>query len=93
MKTGGWGLPWVTLESPKPPRVDRYAYWGTAPDEPSPRCVFWLRQIGRGWRPNCHIQRMGYDESAEWYGVFMWEYLNVLAPRLSLSFNLAGPSM
>lgn len=83
MKTGGWGGSWVVLDRPKPPPVDRYDFWGDPPDEPSPRCVFWLRQIERGWRPNCHLRRMGYDEAAEWYGVYLWEYLNVIAPRLS----------
>ena len=22
---------------------------------------------------------MGYDSAAEWYGVYIWEYINVLA--------------
>lgn len=84
MKTGGWGSPWVTLERPKPPRVtDRYAYWGEPPPVRSERCWYWMRQIDRGWRPNRAIDSHCYDCSAEWYGIWIWEYLNVLAPRLS----------
>lgn len=83
MKTGGWNTPWVILERPKPPKVaDRYLYWSDAPPEPSPRCLYWLRQIDLGWRPNRHIQNCCYDCSAEWYGVYIWEYLNRIRPRL-----------
>lgn len=82
MKTGGWGGSWVVLDRPKPPRVDHYAFWGEPPAELSPRCRYWLAQIERGWRPNRFVRRMGYDEAAEWYGVYLWEYLNVIAPRL-----------
>lgn len=35
-----------------------------------------------GWRPNRRIRQMCYDCSAEFYGVWLWEYLNVLAPLL-----------
>lgn len=83
MKTGGWGGAWVALERPKPPRVDdRYLYWTDPPPEPSPRCSYWLRQIDRGWRPNRAIEGHCYDCSAEWYGVYIWEYLNAIGPRL-----------
>jgi hypothetical protein len=26
---------------------------------------------------------MGYDAAAEFFGVFIWEYLNVMAPAIS----------
>lgn len=82
-KTGGWGGPWVELERPKPPPVeDRYRYWLEAPPELSERCRYWLRQIERGWRPNRHISREGYDSSAQWYGVYIYEYTRVIYPAL-----------
>lgn len=83
MKTGGWNTTWVTLE-PKPARVaDRYLYWLDPPTEVSERCRYWLRQIERGWRPNRLISGHCYDCSAEWYGVYIWEYLHLIAPRLA----------
>lgn len=83
MKTGGGQTSWVDLERPKPPAVDdRYRYWGSPPPERSPRCRYWLRQIERGWRPNRFVRRRGYDEAAEWYGVYLWEYLNSIRPAL-----------
>lgn len=84
MKTGGWGSPWITLDHPKPPPVDdRYRFWLEAPPEPSPRCLYWLRQIARGWRPNRFIQGHDYDSSAEWYGIYIWEYVNAVSPELA----------
>jgi hypothetical protein len=82
VKTGGWGGPWVDLEKPKPPKVDRYLYWIDPPDVRSERCEYWLRQFDRGWRPNARILGEGYDATAEWFGVYMWEYLHVLSPRI-----------
>lgn len=84
MKTGGWGGEWIALDRPKPPPVpDRYAYWTDEPPEVSSRCSWWLRQIGRGWRPNTHLRRLGYDEMADWYGVYIWECLHLILPRLA----------
>ncbi|GGM26944.1 hypothetical protein GCM10011608_09690 [Micromonospora sonchi] len=83
-KTGSGGGPWVELETPKPPRVpDHYTYWAEPPPELSARCVYWLRQIERGWLPNKSIGGKGYDCTAQWFGVYLWEYLNVLYPRIS----------
>lgn len=83
MKTGTLGRPWVELP-PKPTAVvDRYRYWTDRPPLLSDRCVYWLEQIERGWLPSRRVRREGYDSSAEWYGVWIWEYLNVIAPALS----------
>ena len=62
--------------------VDRYEYWGKPPPEPSARLLWWLDQIEAGWRPNRFYRRLGYDEGAERFGVYIWEYLNVIRPVL-----------
>lgn len=83
-KTGGMSTAWVTLESPKPPPVQGHCqYWQDPPPAPSPRCEYWVRQIQRGWRPNRRIRMEGYYSSAEWYGIYIWEYLNVISPMIS----------
>jgi hypothetical protein len=66
-----------------PPRVDRYVYWLDQPPEPSTRLQWWLDRITAGWRPNRRIRAMGYDESADWFGIYIWEWTNVLWPRLA----------
>ena len=83
-KTGGMGSAWIVLESPKPPPVsDLYQYWSDRPPCLSPRCRYWLRQVERGWRPNRRIRVQGYDGSAAWYGVYIWEYINVICPMIN----------
>ena len=63
----------------KPPRVDRYEYWGDPPPVPSPRLAWWLdRIVDEGWKPNRRISGEGYDGTAEFFGVYLWEWLNVL---------------
>lgn len=87
-RTGSLGRPWVELEQPKPARVaNRYAYWTDWPPELSERCRYWLRQIERGWLPNRRLRAECYDCSAEWYGVWIWEYLNVLEPAITSATN------
>lgn len=83
MKTGGMGGTWVEIERPKPaPVADHYAYWADPPPVRSERCAYWLRQIKRGWRPNRFVRREGYDSSAQWYGIYIWEYLNEIVPAI-----------
>lgn len=92
-KTGGQDSAWVELEKPKPAPVDdRYAYWLEPPPSRSPRCEYWLRQIGRGWRPNRRIATEGYDNAAEWYGVYIWEFLNAIVPALAGVVSEDGPA-
>ncbi|AYR03084.1 hypothetical protein KNU21_gp20 [Gordonia phage Nordenberg] len=82
VKTGAQNRPWVAIEKPKPPPVDdEMRYWGERPPELSERCRYWIRQFDLGWRPNRRIQTLGYHSSADWYGVYIWEYLHVIAPR------------
>ena len=83
-KTGGGGGQWVEYDSPKPPAVaDHYTFWLDPPPSRSDRCAWWERQIARGWRPSRRVAREGYDASAQWFGVWLWEYLNVLVPAMS----------
>lgn len=66
----------------KIPPVDQYAYWENPPPEASPRLQYWKDKIASGWRPNKRVRKMGYDNSAEFFGVYMWEYLHVISPLL-----------
>ena len=80
-RTGSEGRLWVDLEHPKPvPVADRYTYWTIAPPRLSESCEYWVRQIELGWLPNRRISTYGYDTSAAWYGVYVWEYLHVIYP-------------
>jgi hypothetical protein len=82
-KTGSGGGPWVELEAPRPPKVeDHYKYWGDPPPETSERCKWWLRQIERGWKPNRRVRAECYDCSAEWYGIYIWEFTELICPAL-----------
>jgi hypothetical protein len=90
-RTGGGGGPWVELEHPKPPRVaNPYDFWTEAPPERSERCAYWLRQIEHGWRPNKYLAGEGYDAAAHWYGIYIWEYLNLIYPALSVEVRTDG---
>lgn len=90
-KTGGGGGAWIRLDRPKPPKVDDVIrYWAEVPPQASDRCVYWLEQVAAGWRPNRRISQFGYHEKAEWYGVYIWEYLRVLQPFLTY-IAAAGP--
>lgn len=83
LKLGGEGLPRIDFDSPKPPRVkDHYKYWGDPPPELSERCQWWVRHIEKGWRPNRRIRAECYDCSAEWYGIYIWEFIEVICPAL-----------
>jgi hypothetical protein len=80
-KTGGLAGAWVPLDRPKPtPVADRYLYWLEQPPRLSDRCTYWVRQFEAGFRPNKWVRRESYDSAAEWYGVYIWEYQNVIAP-------------
>lgn len=68
-------------QPPAPPRVDDVEkFWTHAPPEPSPRLLFWMDRIkNKGWRPNKRVGSHGYYGSAEYYGVYIWEYINVIS--------------
>lgn len=76
----------VEMKSVAPPRVaDVYAFWGYPPVELSPRCKWWIRRVGEGWRRNSRISSMGYDESSHYFGIYIWEYLHVLSPLMTVA--------
>jgi hypothetical protein len=67
-----------------PPRVDNvYFYWEDPPPERSAKCAYWLARIKDGWRPNRRISEMGCSESAEFFGIYVWEWVNVVRPIIS----------
>jgi hypothetical protein len=69
---------------PNPPRVtDKETYWTREPPARSPRCAWWVERINTGWRRNRRVSNMGYYDAAQWFGVYIWEYLHVLSPLLS----------
>ena len=66
-----------------PPRVgSAEEYWTHPPPEPSPRLTYWLGLLAHGWKPNRRVRAMGYDQAAEFFGVYIWEYVNVIFPLL-----------
>jgi len=67
----------------KPPSVRPEDYWTTSPPERSTRCQWWVDRINKGWQPNGRIRSMGYYEAAIFYGVYIWEYLEVISPLLN----------
>lgn len=82
-RTGGGGGAWVEFDTPKPPRVaDHYDNSTEASGIISERCAWWLRQIERGWRPNRRVASECWDCSAEWYGVYAWEFIGPICRAL-----------
>ncbi len=74
----------IGVMSEEAPRVDHVErYWTSPPPEPSKRCLYWRMKIIAGWRGNSRIRGMGYYESAEYFGVYIWEWLHDLSPLLT----------
>jgi hypothetical protein len=61
---------------------DMEAYWTEPPPAPSARLRYWLARIAGGWRPNRRIRTAGYGGATHFFGVYLWEYLQVLSPLL-----------
>lgn len=69
---------------PNPPKVTNIEqYWTIEPPDLSLRCRYWIRRIERGWRGNKRFRGKGYHDSAEYLGVYIWEWLHVLSPLLA----------
>lgn len=72
-----------------PPRVaDRYRYWTDPPPARSDRCRAWEARIRHGWRMPKWVQGKGYDPMAGYFGVYVWEWLNVLSPLYDATARL-----
>ena len=70
------------MKAPAPPRVDNSLdsrYYTELPAEQSARCTYWVKKIAAGWRPNKRINKLGYSEAAQYFGVYVSEYINVIA--------------
>jgi hypothetical protein len=65
-----------------PPRVPLAERYDRPPAGGSARLRWWLGRIEAGWRRNRRIGSMGYDDAAEWFGVYVREYVDVLGPRM-----------
>lgn len=67
-----------------PPRVNSIEeYWGEDAPVMSARCAYWMQRIAGGWRPSKRIRSLGYYGSADYFGVYISEWLNVLSPMIS----------
>ena len=72
----------VGIAPPRIKGVDVMLCWSEPPPELSERCRWWVRRIKAGWTGNRRTASMGYHVAAEYYGVYIWEYLNVISPLL-----------
>lgn len=72
------------MKPPAPARARNIEeYWTDRPPEPSARLMWWLTRIDAGWRPNARTATLGYYSQAEYFGVYLWEWLNVLYPKFA----------
>jgi hypothetical protein len=64
----------------KPPRVvDVQTYWIEPPPALSPRVEYWLKRLTDGtWKPNRRFRSEGYYGAAEYLGIHIWEYWNII---------------
>lgn len=67
-----------------PPRVDDVEkYYLKLPSEISPRCAWWLKRIEAGWVGNRRTGDNGYYDAAEYFGVYISEYIQLIMPALA----------
>lgn len=59
-------------------------YWDNPPAILSLRCKFWITKIFRGWRANPGLIKLDEEKASEFYGVYIWEYINILFPMLHI---------
>lgn len=101
-----------------PPVDDRYRYWNERPPEFSARCLYWIDRLNDFGHPNSYDWRdvqalmpdggcAGYDGNAEHFGVYMWEWFNIIyhilnhvidsareresRPKLDIDFSRIAP--
>ncbi len=80
---GGWGLvpPWDRVKMPPVPKdFDIYKYTNVPPPVNSPRLLPWIKRIQMGWSFPKHVKYEGYSTKTQYFGVYVWEYQNVLSP-------------
>lgn len=70
--------------------IDIQEYWSGPPPEPSPKLGKWIAKIQSGWTPNKRIRALGYYSSAEFFQIYLWEYLNVIRFLQCRSFPIQG---
>lgn len=67
------------------PKVDDATeYWDEPPPMASPRCIFWKTKIRSGFRANYRIRKLDFEEASDFFGVYIWEYVNILNPLLHI---------
>lgn len=64
-------------------KINIEEYWIDPPPSPSPSLAEWMERIRNGWRRNRRIGQMGYYQSARFFNVYIWEYINVLSPEIN----------
>lgn len=68
-------------------KINTEEYWDRPPPEPSAGLLKWQAKVRAGWKRNRRINQMGYSDSANFFQVYIWEYLNVLQPMLWAAEN------
>ncbi len=68
----------------KPKVEDITEYWNEPPPVLSERCIFWVTKIRTGWQRNYVLRKLDLEESSEFFGVYIWEYINILYPMLHI---------
>lgn len=69
------------LDAPKSVE-DVEDYWDDRPPALSNRCVWWMARIINGWRSDGVNSTYSESGKASVYGVYVWEYINVIRPLL-----------
>ena len=82
----------MPMKPAAPARVDDVKrYWAEAPPITSERCAWWLKRIvEERWRGNKRIRGLGYHDAAEYFGVYIWEWNEVLFPALEQAWEMGA---
>lgn len=69
---------------------DTYAFVREAPPEPSAGLLKWQRRAREGFVRNRRLGSLGYANSADYFRVYVWEWLNVLQPMFAANERAAA---
>ena len=58
-------------------------FWIEPPDTQSDMCDYWVASIDAGCEPDADVLSMGYYGASEFLGVYIWEYVNTIYPKLA----------